>query len=297
VTFTVFAPLPSIVADMGTDRTGESGLDGTSLLPNPIRRPLTRCNAIVDMSSALLACPPNTAWLVAIGPLTNAALLFATFPPLASHIRGLSVMGGAIGGGFAAAPTGPTFTTAAGETKPRVGNFAPYAEFNVWCDPEAARSIFTNPILRPKTTVITLDITHQALATKQVQEMVLFGTSGDRSHPPELRKTYHDLLMFYAGTYAQVFNLTEGPPLHDPLAVAALLRDHPDNDVRVDFDDRGGERWEVDVTLAGEEVGRTKILPASAGTLVPRSLDLEKFWRTLDGCLARAEEHRKGEAG
>lgn len=33
----------------------------------------------------------------------------------------------------------------------------------------------------------------------------------------------HDLLTFFAHTYASVFGITAGPPLHDPLAVAVLL--------------------------------------------------------------------------
>jgi uridine nucleosidase len=49
------------------------------------------------MKEALLVQPKGTAWLVATGPLTNVALLFAVFPTLADHIAGLSIMGGAIG--------------------------------------------------------------------------------------------------------------------------------------------------------------------------------------------------------
>ena len=63
-------------------------------------------NAILAMREALLAQPPQTAWLVATGPLTNAALLFATFPEVARHVAGLSIMGGAVGGGFTAAKNG-----------------------------------------------------------------------------------------------------------------------------------------------------------------------------------------------
>ena len=52
------------------------------------------------MKEALFAQPKGTAWLVATGPLTNIALLFAVFPNLAEHIAGLSIMGGAIGSDF-----------------------------------------------------------------------------------------------------------------------------------------------------------------------------------------------------
>ena len=33
----------------------------------------------------------------------------------------------------------------------------------------------------------------------------------------------HSLLSFFAHTYATVFGITQGPPLHDPLAVAVIL--------------------------------------------------------------------------
>lgn len=66
---------------------GESGLDGTDLLPEPDRLPLTHCNAIKDMRDTLMACEPNTAWLVATGTLTNIALVFAVFPEVRSPIQ------------------------------------------------------------------------------------------------------------------------------------------------------------------------------------------------------------------
>lgn len=62
------------------DIHGESGLDGTDLLPQPERRALTHCNAIKEMRDALMAYPLGTAWLVATGTLTNIALMFAVFP-------------------------------------------------------------------------------------------------------------------------------------------------------------------------------------------------------------------------
>lgn len=78
------------------------------------------------MYRALTATPPNTAWLVSTGTLTNIGLLFQNYPDLAGHIKGLSIMGGAIGGGFTNAPMGKV----KGEGE-RFGNWTAYAEFNV----------------------------------------------------------------------------------------------------------------------------------------------------------------------
>jgi len=204
-------------------------------------------------------------------------------------------MGGAIGDGFRTVPLGPSFTDATSNTRARIGNHTPYAEFNTRCDPESAQNIFRNPMLKAKTVLIPLDVTHQALATSEIQNLVLHGNLDHRSKPSIVRRMYHDLLMFFAKTYEKVFELNDGPPLHDPIAVAALLHGHPDPELSVSFDDRGGERWEVNVVLEGAEMGRTKIEPATTGVMVPRSLDLITFWHVLNQCLDRADECRENE--
>ena len=79
------------------------------------------------MRNALLAQPKGTPWVVATGALTNVALLFATFPEVAEHIQGLSLMGGGIGNGFTSAP----ISRLPGEHT-RIGNITPWAEFNVY---------------------------------------------------------------------------------------------------------------------------------------------------------------------
>ncbi|KIW73936.1 hypothetical protein PV04_02014 [Phialophora macrospora] len=271
-----------------SDIHGASGLAGTDLLPEPRRDALTHCNAILEMKEALFAQPEGKAWLVATGPLTNVALLFAVFPSLADHIAGLSIMGGAIGSDFTPVSMGQPYLDASGNTHARSGNRTPFAEFNIWADPESARSVLQNPVLRPKTTLIPLDVTHQAYATPKIQDMLLHGVKG----PTRLRRMFNELLMFFAHTYAKVFGLTDGPPLHDPLAVAVVLSHHPDPNIRVALDDSGEERWDVDVVLEGEQVGRTVITKSGngQGVRIPRALDLDKFWPTLDDCMARADE-------
>ena len=106
---------------------GESGLDGTTLLPEPTSNAINRPNAVLAMRHALVEQPKGTAWLVATGTLTNVALLFATFPELVEHVKGLSIMGGAVGGGFTSAPMGHV----KGEGE-RFGNWTRWAEFNIY---------------------------------------------------------------------------------------------------------------------------------------------------------------------
>ncbi|KAK5206561.1 Uridine nucleosidase 1 [Exophiala xenobiotica] len=273
--------------DTASDIHGESGLAGTSLLPQPSRRPLTHCSAVLEMRDALLAQPKGTAYLVACGPLTNAALLFSLFPDVATHIAGFSAMGGAIGSDFTHVSMGPPYLDSSGVSHERSGNKTPFAEFNIWADPESARAVLQNPVLQSKTTLIPLDLTHQAYATPKVQNMLL-----NHGNPTRLRTMFNELLMFFAHTYAQVFGLKEGPPLHDPLAVAVLLDLHPDAEHKIAFDDKGGERWDVDVILEGQQIGRTVITPAPTGkgVRIPRALESEKFWHTLELCMNMADE-------
>ncbi|CRL04836.1 CLUMA_CG017889, isoform A [Clunio marinus] len=63
---------------------------------------------------------PNDLSIIAIGPLTNIALLFKLYPETASMIKGLHIMGGNHKG---------------------VGNITKCAEFNFWSDPEAAHIV------------------------------------------------------------------------------------------------------------------------------------------------------------
>jgi uridine nucleosidase len=245
------------------------------------------------MYEALMTCPPNTAWLVTTGTLTNAALLFTTFPRVVDHLRGLSIMGGAVGSHFTDANLGKPFRDASGQSRERIGNHTPYAEFNIWCDPESAQSIFGNSQLSKKTTLISLDTTHQVFATQSIQDMVRY-KGGKAGHPEggastRLRSMFYELLTFFAKTYAEVFGLTDGPPLHDPVAVAVLLAELDGEKSRIDFNDNGGERFRVDVELTEPELGRTNVMAVSEGVRIPRSLDADRFWRILNECLERTD--------
>lgn len=185
---------------------------------------------------------------------------------------------------------------------------------------ESANAIFSNETLAKKTTLIPLDLTHQFLATAEIQHALRFGfdfkysssdSASSNNYTPAtttittVRKLYSQILTFFAKTYADVFGLTQGPPAHDPLAVAAVLQ--PDlffaNTTGTGTGTGNGERFAVQVIIDGEhgasdhvrsnsgsQCGRTvaTLLPAhELGVRIPRSLDAEKVWRMLDDCLAR----------
>ncbi|KAK3337176.1 Inosine/uridine-preferring nucleoside hydrolase domain-containing protein [Cercophora scortea] len=282
-----------------TDIHGASGLDGTELLPTPLIPANTTMPAIDAAAAALRAEAPGTAWVVATGAFTNAAALFLAYPDLVGHIAGLSLMGGAVGGGFTSAVLGTV------DGVPRIGNWTPFAEFNVLADPEAAALLFDNAVLAGKTTLIPLDVSHLVLTTKEVRDLFLYGREG--TGKSTLRVMLVELLMYFAKTYREVFGITEGPPLHDPLAVAAILTGVGADRGEVAFYDSapGGtgerERFEIKVNTqgtyeearAGARTGQLTVRllpPGEEGVRIPRGLDIPAFWSILEECVSRADE-------
>lgn len=82
---------------------------------------------------------PGEITIVATGPLTNIAAALAQQPDLAEIIGHLIIFGGTLGG---------------------PGNVTPAAEFNMYCDAEAARAVFRSPVTK---TLIPLDLTSRNL--------------------------------------------------------------------------------------------------------------------------------------
>ncbi|KAH7171131.1 Inosine/uridine-preferring nucleoside hydrolase domain-containing protein [Dactylonectria macrodidyma] len=283
------------------DIHGESGLDGTELLPKPLIKPST-VPGVEAMAEAIRAQEPGTAWIVATGALTNVGALFRNYPELIPHIKGLSLMGGSIGGGFSDAPLGMV------DGHARIGNYTPWAEFNILVDPEAAATVFHNKEIAAKTTVVPLDLSHQVLATPEVREMLLYGPDADKTGPGKttLRTMLVELLYFFAKTYADTFGITAGPPLHDPIAVAAVLLGTEGEIPFLEWDavrsqaPEHKERFEVtvitegtfDEAKAGKQTGRTiakSLSPGDEGVRIPRGLDIPKFWQVIEECIERAD--------
>lgn len=248
-------------------------------------------STIDAMAKALLATPPKTAWLVAVGAMSNIGHLLVSHPQIAAHVAGLSIMGGAIGSEFTSAPLGKV------DDRERFGNYTAFAEFNILCDPEAAALIFTNDVLAAKTVLIPLDVTHQVLANKDVQSL-LKGKEETR-----MRTMFLELLNFFASTYAEVFGIVEGPPLHDPLAVAVVLDGIAGVEVPFyDFKEQGTrERYHVEVITDGTheealsgmtQTGRTiatLLEPGKEGVKIPRGLNVERFWKLIEECMTSAD--------
>jgi len=217
---------------------GDSALDGTDL-PEPTI-PLAADDAVTVMAR-LLADAPGPITIVATGPLTNVATLLRDRPDLAPKIERIVFMGGSTGR----------------------GNRAPLAEFNIWVDPEAADIVLRSglPLL-----MCGLDVTHQALAGPEI-----FKRLRDIGGP--LPATLAASLEFYGNAYREVFGMT-APPLHDPVAIAAIVE--PDVVRRV--------AAPVVVELTGEHTRGATVVDlygvtgAAPNAEVALELDRDRFW-------------------
>jgi inosine-uridine nucleoside N-ribohydrolase len=162
---------------------GETGLDGPDLPPPRASRVQQHA---VDFLAERIRAENGAVTLVPIGPLTNVALLLALRPD--ARPERIVLMGGAIA----------------------EGNVTPAAEFNIWCDPEAAARVFASGI---DVTMIGLDITHKALFTAAHVER-LEGRVG---------QMVSELLRFYGEFHRKVYRF-DGSPIHDAVAVAQVIR-------------------------------------------------------------------------
>ncbi|MFJ5988766.1 nucleoside hydrolase [Lentzea sp. NPDC092896] len=161
------------------DIHGESGMDGPAF--GALTVGVVQEHAIDVMHAHM----PAT--LVATGALTNVALYLRRYGP--SAVREIVLMGGST----------------------ERGNTTPYAEFNIYVDPEAAQIVFSSGV---PITMIGLNVTHQALVTPEiVAQLNALGSLG---------RICGDLMTFFAATYREVFGFA-APPLHDPVAVARVI--------------------------------------------------------------------------
>ncbi len=168
------------------DIHGESGLEGPEI-PDASFEPDER--GATALIADTLREAPEPVTLVPVGPLTNVATFLREHPELKERIGRVSLMGGSIG----------------------LGNTTPAAEFNVYVDPEAAREVFESGL---PITMSGLDVTHQAGAGRAERENLRsLGKIGG---------VVAELLEYFASTYRNVFGF-DAPPLHDAVAVAAVL--------------------------------------------------------------------------
>lgn len=142
----------------------------------------------VDLQRQLIEEGPLT--IVAIGPLTNLAVLLERYPDSVERVQQVVIMGGA------------SFE----------GNVTPAAEFNIWADPEAAQRVLS---ARWPLIVLPLDLTHQArLGDDDLQFFRELGT--------EVGRRVADMLEPYAAFHERWYG-NRHIIMHDATAVYELL--------------------------------------------------------------------------
>jgi purine nucleosidase len=96
------------------------GPDGMGGMNYPAPKGAPASGHAVDAMIETIKANPGII-LVTLGPLTNVAVALSKAPEIAQNVSRCVVMGGAAN---------------------VVGNITPAAEYNIWCDPEAARIVF-----------------------------------------------------------------------------------------------------------------------------------------------------------
>ena len=165
---------------------GENGLGGVHLPPGGAPAPGLAADAI----RRFLRESPDPVTLVGIGPATNLALALTTEPALTANVGQIVLMSGAWA----------------------EGNMTPAAEFNAISDPEALAILLA---CGRTVTFATLELTAQALVTPaHLQAWRDLGSGRCLRAACDIQATVPPSRRLGGG----------GAPLHDPCAIAWLLR-------------------------------------------------------------------------
>jgi inosine-uridine nucleoside N-ribohydrolase len=220
-------------------------------LPATTRRPQP-AHAVDYLLETVMAASGEVT-IVATAPLTNLATAMSREPRFARAVRAIIVAGG---------------THA-------VGNVTPAADFNTWADPEAARLVLRSGAER--LTLVPLDCTHQALFSRGYAARL-------RALATPAAAATADLIEERIDAYRARPDMRglDAAPLHDPLAVAALIDPglvtthplHVDVETKgelttgrtvIDVHERSGQPPNADVALSVDVVRYLELLMATLG--------------------------------
>lgn len=209
---------------------GPSGLGEAQFEVAVLHHQKESAKLLVDMVRA----EPNEITLLTLGPLTNIERACERAPDFLSLLKGLVCLGGSIEVG---------------------GDVTAAAEFNIYADPVAARTVLRSPATK---TLIPLDVSRKAVLT--------FEDYAGLKTPESTRlgRFLKDMLPFAFRAYHEHLGV-EGVPLHEVVALAAVSR--PDLfdrrlmaiDIETDgtltrgetvFDRRDIPRWQTNIEVA-----------------------------------------------
>ena len=166
---------------------GDTGLGDVVL---PAARRSHAAGSVTAMIAAAAAEHPGALEILAVGPLTNIATALTERPELRSAIRHVTIMGGALRG----------------------GNMTLASEFNLYCDPEAARIVFEAGC---GLTMVGLDVTLKPELPGWVFDRI-------RATPGRAADIVGRVLDFMVRRKEEFG--ADDPNLHDVIALAAIVR-------------------------------------------------------------------------
>ena len=167
---------------------GTDGLNGVGF-PEPSKS--EESLGAVDYITQLLQKTEEKITICVLGPMTNIGKVLDSNPELAKNIEQIIFMGG--GAGF--------------------GNHTPVAEFNILVDPEAAKIVLNSGV---KLVMMGLDVTHQAISTKERLNNIFETGTLTGKHFVSLMGSLADLDIVKE-------KFPEGTPVHDAFVTAYLV--------------------------------------------------------------------------
>lgn len=179
------APADVVPAETPYSLHGPGGLGGAELP----RVQLHGGHASEKVIWECLKANPREVTILALGPLTNIARVFTRDPSIVALVGGLVISGG---------------------TAHATGNASPVADFNFFCDPQAARHVIREPVAK---TVVPLETSSQ----------LLFGFDLLERLPREFSragKLLRQMLPHAFRAHRQILG-SEGIWLHDVVALVA----------------------------------------------------------------------------
>ncbi|WP_156290634.1 ribonucleoside hydrolase RihC [Oceanobacillus salinisoli] len=217
---------------------GESGMGEYEFSPHQRRE--IDLHAVQAMKEVLEKNSEKVT-LVAVGALTNVALLLMEYPELKRKIKELVIMGGSLSS----------------------GNVTSAAEFNIYADPHAAKIVFQSgvPIV-----MAGLDVTLKALLSpKSFETLPSLGRSGTMLHSlfssyrggtPDKGLQMHDVCTLFYLLYPEKIKTedlfvevaTEGPAIGATVAdIQRKYHKNPNTKVCVDIDVDFFNQWFLEV--------------------------------------------------
>ncbi len=235
------------------DTHGEDGL-GDSQIPF-VTSSQAKANAVSFIKDTLKQNPETT--VLALGPLTNIALALKEDPDCFAKVSRFIVMGGSY---------------------LSHGNCSPVAEFNFWCDPDAAKFVFSQNLPIP-IEMVGLDVTRKIVLTPTVLEYM------KHTQNKNIYRFIQQITQFYFD-FHWAHEKVLGCVINDPLTIAHLL----DSTIAQGFDSH------VEIATSGISRGQSIVddhdfwqLPNNCHILT--NVDQTAFWHLFLTRVLKAEEN------